>query len=55
MIEELEQEVLETRFIASRVGGGDLKKLEDERNNLKNELESLQKRFDDISNELSMT
>lgn len=52
MIEELESEITETRFLAQRAGSGDLQKLEGENNKLRAELSTLKNNFDEISNEL---
>lgn len=52
MIEELEDEITETRALASKAGGGDLKKLEEDNKSLKEELSALQKRLADASNEI---
>lgn len=52
MIEELEVEITEMRFIAQRAGGGDLQKLEGENTKLQAELSTLKNNFDEMSKEL---
>lgn len=52
MIEELESEITEMRFIAQRAGGGDIQKLEGENIKLRAELSTLKNNLDEMSNEL---
>jgi hypothetical protein len=52
MIEELEDEIAETRVLASKAGGGDLKKLQEDNKNMKDEVSTLQKRLTETSNEI---
>ena len=52
MIEELESEITEMRFLAQRAGSGDLQKLEGENVKLRAELSTLKNNFDELSNEL---
>lgn len=52
MIEELEVEITEMRFIAQRAGGGDLQKLEGENTKLQAELSTLKNNFEEMSKEL---
>ena len=52
MIEELESEITEMRFLAQRAGSGDLQKLEGENIKLRAELSTLKNNFDELSNEL---
>lgn len=55
MIEELEQEITETRFMAQRAGGGDLQKLEAENKKLQTELSTLRNNYDEMSKEIGKT
>lgn len=54
MIEELEQEITETRFMAQRAGSGDLQKLEAENKKLQTELSSLKNNYEDLSKEIGI-
>lgn len=51
MIEELEDEILEMRAIAVRVGGGELKILESEKMSLAKELENMKAKLEDSTSE----
>lgn len=53
MIEELEEEITETRFIAQKSGAGELKKLENEKNKLQTELISLKNSYEEQIKEIS--
>lgn len=53
MIEELEAEIAETRVIASKTGGAEMKELEESNNKMKEELSDLQKRLDEATSDLS--
>lgn len=53
MIEELEEEILEMRAIAVRVGGGELKTLESEKMHLAKELESMKVKLEDSTSKLN--
>ena len=55
MIEELENEVSETRVIVSKLHSNELKNIEESNNKLKEEKNQLQSRLEEISNELSKT
>lgn len=52
MIEELEEEINETRFIAQRAGGGDLKSLEEDNKKLKSELSALKATHEELTKDL---
>jgi predicted nuclease with TOPRIM domain len=53
MIEELEDEITEARVMLNRAGGGDLKTLDNENKRMKDELQKLQKSYDELSTEMS--
>lgn len=52
MIEELEDEVTQTRGLVSKIGSDEMKQLKENNQKLEEELKNLQTRFDEKTNEI---